>query len=627
MRNYRISGWLCSAAAAGLIAGISATASAQEEGGIALNRFNPAPAGDRMFGVQSPFVAGDPGLHLMLLGDYAHNPLVLARENSGEALGAVVGNQLFLHLNGSIALWNRLNINVEVPLAVVQSGDSPGASPYPSPSGVQLGDVRVGLRLGLLGEYFDAFQLAIGGYVWVPTGDGEAGSFVSTGKLRGTPQLIVGGRTDSLVWSAAVGPEFRSEPMFVNTELGMMLHGGAGIGFLLGDEKRFQIGPEINVSTVLEDPSKNNTNLELLVDARYRVLRDLEIGLGVGPGLTAGVGTPDVRAVAMIAYTPEQKKPDLDADKDGILNAADACVDVYGIASSDPKKHGCPDKDGDGVIDPSDACVDVAGLESPDPKKHGCPDKDKDGIIDSADACVDLPGEASDDAKKNGCPDKDKDGIIDPADACVDVAGVASDDPKKNGCPPDRDNDGVPDKEDACPDLAGLKTNDPATNGCPGDTDGDTIRDDKDACPLEKGKPDNDPKKNGCPQSVRVTEQEIVILQQVQFDINKATIKPVSNALLDEVGAVLKEHPEIARIEVQGHTDNTGNAKANETLSQNRANAVMEALVKRGVEAGRLTAKGYGQNVPVADNKTKEGKQLNRRVQFKILEKKAKPQK
>jgi outer membrane protein OmpA-like peptidoglycan-associated protein len=175
-------------------------------------------------------------------------------------------------------------------------------------------------------------------------------------------------------------------------------------------------------------------------------------------------------------------------------------------------------------------------------------------------------------------------------------------------------------------DIPGLKTNDPATNGCPGDRDGDTIRDDKDACPDEKGKPDPDPQKNGCPVAVRVTEQEIIILQQVQFDTARATIKPVSNQLLDEVAGVLKEHPEITRIEVQGHTDTRGARAYNVNLSQRRADAVKKALIARGIEAERLESKGFGPDVPVGDNATEEGRQKNRRVQFVIKEKKPKSQ-
>jgi OOP family OmpA-OmpF porin len=235
---------------------------------------------------------------------------------------------------------------------------------------------------------------------------------------------------------------------------------------------------------------------------------------------------------------------------------------------------------------------------------------------------------ASEDPRKNGCPlpkDRDGDGIPDEVDACPDVKGVASADPKKNGCPPDRDGDGIPDAEDACPDVAGVKSDDPKKNGCPlpKDTDGDGITDDVDACPEEKGPPDPDPKKNGCPR-VHVTEKEISILEQVQFDTAKATIKKVSDGLLDEVAGVVKAHPEIKKIEVQGHTDDRGVRLQNQSLSQQRADAVIKALIKRGIDKKRLTAKGYGQDQPIADNTTDEGRQKNRRVQFNILEKQPK---
>jgi outer membrane protein OmpA-like peptidoglycan-associated protein len=271
----------------------------------------------------------------------------------------------------------------------------------------------------------------------------------------------------------------------------------------------------------------------------------------------------------------------------------------------------------------------VPGVRSDDPAKHGCPpdaDTDKDGILDKDDACVDVPGPRNDDPKKHGCPppgDKDGDGILDPADACVDVPGIPNEDPQKNGCPPppDKDGDGVLDADDACVDIPGIKTEDKATNGCPGDTDGDGIRDDKDACPREKGEADPDPSKTGCPKLVRVTDQEIVILEQVQFDTGKATIRPVSNPLLDSVAQVLKEHPEILKLEVQGHTDNKGAKALNEKLSKDRAKSVMEALIKRGIAKERLTSQGYGMDKPIADNKDEAGRQKNRRVQFIVLEK------
>jgi len=110
----------------------------------------------------------------------------------------------------------------------------------------------------------------------------------------------------------------------------------------------------------------------------------------------------------------------------------------------------------------------------------------------------------------------------------------------------------------------------------------------------------------------------------VQFDTGKATIKPASNDLLNEVAQVLLQHPEMVRIEVQGHTDNRGSAALNKKLSQARADAVKKALVQRGVSAERLVTKGYGPDKPIDENGTEEGRQKNRRVQFMILDKQPK---
>ena len=544
------------------VAALMAAASpALAQSGLALDRFDPAPAGDRMFGVQSPYAAGEATPHLMLLGDYAHDPLVIKTIPANQSIGAVVKNQLFLHLDGGISLWNRLYVNADIPVALYENGDNPTTTTsetFASPSGAKFGDVRLGARVRLWGEYHDAFQIAVGGYVWLPTGNKYA--FVSDGKVRGLPQLILGGRVaERLVWSAAAGPEIQAADSYASISQGSMFKWGVGAGALLLDNRHLQLGAELSGALTFADVQKRTSNLELLFDARYRIVDDLEIGVGAGPGLTSGIGTPDFRGVLMIAYTPEQKR----------------------------------DRDHDGIVDDEDACPDVKGVRTDDPRTNGCP------------------------------PDRDGDGIIDDEDACPDVPGVRSDDPKKNGCPPDRDEDGIPDAEDACPDVKGVKTDDPKTNGCPPDTDGDGITDDKDACPEEKGPADPDPAKNGCPR-VHVTEKEIIITEQVQFDTGKATIKKVSDSLLDNVAEVFKDHGDILRVEVQGHTDNRGGAGMNKGLSQRRAEAVLKALVFRGIAAGRLEAKGYGQDVPIGDNKTDDGRQKNRRVQFKILDRKPK---
>lgn len=202
-------------------------------------------------------------------------------------------------------------------------------------------------------------------------------------------------------------------------------------------------------------------------------------------------------------------------------------------------------------------------------------------------------------------PDRDKDGIPDESDTCPDVAGIE----KFNGCP-DTDGDGIPDKDDTCPQVAGL----PQFQGC-ADSDNDGVADNKDKCPQIAGLAAN----NGCPE-VKIDEKSKQIFQQamsgIQFESGKDVIKKTSFPILDNVVTVLKSNPDW-NVEVQGHTDNVGNADKNKSLSEKRAIAVKNYLTSKGV-ANLLKANGYGQERPIADNKTTAGKAKNRRVEFNV---------
>jgi OmpA-OmpF porin, OOP family len=169
----------------------------------------------------------------------------------------------------------------------------------------------------------------------------------------------------------------------------------------------------------------------------------------------------------------------------------------------------------------------------------------------------------------------------------------------------------------------------------PVDSDGDGIPDDKDACKDKAGKPNDDATKNGCPepaklamapvQKVEIVGNEVKIKDKIMFDLGKATIKPESDKLLDEIATVVKEKGgDIDLIEVGGHADKQGDDKANVKLTNERAKAVMEALVKRGVDAKKLRAKGYGEYCPEDTADTPEAHEKNRRVQFAILKVKGK---
>lgn len=211
--------------------------------------------------------------------------------------------------------------------------------------------------------------------------------------------------------------------------------------------------------------------------------------------------------------------------------------------------------------------------------------------------------------------DRDRDGVSDGRDHCPDQAGDP--DAPRPGCPRDLDADGVADAVDGCPTLPGVASADPKLHGCPPDRDGDGVSDATDACPDEKG----ELKTQGCPTSVRVVGQQIVITDQVNFATGRDVLAPESASVLEQVAAVLEQHPEIARVAVDGHTDNVGQDKTNLALSRRRAIAVVRWLVARGIDERRLEARGFGPRRPIADTKTGEGRAKNRRVEFQILKK------
>ena len=237
------------------------------------------------------------------------------------------------------------------------------------------------------------------------------------------------------------------------------------------------------------------------------------------------------------------------------------------------------------------------------------PDTDGDGIADDVDKCPTVPGTA----KYNGCPipDTDHDGINDELDKCPTVPGLA----KYDGCPiPDSDNDGINDEEDKCPTQPGPKER----MGCPvTDRDNDGINDDVDKCPDIAGSAAN----NGCPDVPANLSKSIGLAASgISFGTgaNKAKLTTKSNASLDQVVTMMNENPGL-KIRIEGHTDNTGNADDNMTLSTDRANAVKAYLVNKGISEDRIMVEGFGGTQPVSDNSTAAGRKKNNRIELRMV--------
>ncbi|MEI6487926.1 MAG: DUF5723 family protein [Bacteroidota bacterium] len=348
-----------------------------------------------------------------------------------------------------------------------------------------------------------------------------------------------------------------------------------------------------------------------------------------------------------------------DRDNDHVSDDRDRCIDVPGVWEF----YGCPDRDNDHVEDKDDQCPDDPGL----PEFNGCPDRDGDKVIDKLDACPDVAGLA----QFNGCPDTDADGIPDKDDDCPTEYGLK----QFKGCP-DKDGDGVMDRLDKCPEKPGPASND----GCPElkmiliDSVGNSLRtviqnkdgsfsfddlpsDEKVRFRMEGERTDtifdakvvvggiakkaikdnrdgylhfivlktdvnvlNQMSTQDVAVKLDTIEQAIVqkAFSNLEFASGNDIIKKESYASLNDLSALLAKKPKW-RLKVSGHTDNQGVAAANLKLSQKRSEAVKKYLVGKGIAPERFKVEWFGQTKPIADNKTLEGRQKNRRVEMVII--------
>ena len=307
----------------------------------------------------------------------------------------------------------------------------------------------------------------------------------------------------------------------------------------------------------------------------------------------------------------------LDEDHDGVPDYLDHCLGTPAGAIGFVDSVGCEtDSDGDGVPDWRDKCPNTPEAAYGKIDTLGCPlDTDGDGVFDYLDECPNTPEAAYGMIDEKGCPlDSDGDGVFDYMDECPNTPEAAWGLIDDKGCEIDSDGDGVPDYKDECPDTPKEAWGSVNDKGCEIDSDGDGVPDYKDACPLVPGLKSN----KGCPEIKREVRQLLQkAMQGIEFETGKATIKKKSFPLLNQIAQIFIENSNYI-IEVQGHTDNVGKPESNKRLSEQRADAVMMYLAKQGVDDRRMTAFGYGQEQPIADNKTKAGRQKNRRVEFKI---------
>ena len=583
-----------------LAAAVLPAGAARAQSSTDLELFHPASGGDGFVGVEGarPLTSGDGKLEVKLWGGTSIDPLVTHDTQGNRQV--LVSNRLASWLGAQVHVWDNFSIAAQLPIVLAQSGNLGSLTPSAAGSlslGAAVGDLRVTPRWALLRQVEVGLDLAMQLSVDLPTG--KAGSLSGTGRLGGEGLLALGRRfyTPGAAFFELLGNGYvrlRPPAQILDVRIGNELGLRAALGYYPNLEskaipQRFFLEAE-GRSWMRGGFASGTAPAEWRVGGTWCFGKGIALDAAAGTALGSGVGSPKARFLLGFGYSPEACRPS-DRDGDGIADRLDKCPDQPGLASNG----GCPappDADGDGVPDSEDACPAIAGLK----ENRGCPanwDRDGDGVPDMVDRCPEVPGPAS----NQGCP-------LPPA--AVSCVAPPPPEPKMADLPlpvdtappplvvsiaaplPDRDGDGVPDAEDNCPDQPGPKEN----QGCP-----KTVK-----------------------QLVVIKGDKIDILDKVFFASAKAIIEKRSYGLLDQVASVLKSHPELRRIEVQGHTDNGGDAKKNEKLSQSRAEAVVVYLIRGGVGIARMSAKGYGASQAAVPNTTKANREKNRRVEFHVLE-------
>jgi len=525
--------------------------------------FRPSAHHDDLFTVMNTNIGEHLRWSASLMFDYGKNPLVFVdTDGTTTTRHEIIQDQLTLDLMGSISLFERLSVGLAVPLFLVNSGDGSTFDTITSePASFALGDIRLSPKVGILMREDGADGFGVGAELGINIPSGNADAFVSDGFLL-QPTVVADYKAGPVLVALNLGfrVRFSDEALPFDVDVSHEFLWRVGASYDILPEQLAAVGELYGASA--DYSTANNTHVEGVIGGRY-TLPDLGLSftLGGGSGFTKGYGNTKFRVFLGAKYSP---KVIVDQDEDGILDEFDQCPVEPEDKDAWEDEDGCPDKDNDqdGVLDASDKCPNDAEDKDGFQDEDGCPDADNDGdgIMDAEDKCVDQPEDKDDFQDEDGCPEDDNDG------------------------------DGIKDLDDKCPNEPEVKNGFEDDDGCPDET----------LAKVEKGK--------------------IIIKDKIYFDTGKATIKAESLPVVQAVLGILQANPEIKKVSIEGHTDDRGGQRSNRKLSQARSESVRNWLIENGVGPERLSAVGYGEDRPAMEGKTKEAREMNRRVEFIILD-------
>ena len=585
------------------------------------HRFVPA-LGVRGFLVTE---SGDLTRHLKwnagLFFDYSYKALVEIDADNKGLLRTLVRHRTVASLSAAIGLFDWVELGVSFPLVLSQEGATIAGDKLKR---FTFGDLRFSTKIALLQSWKYPVGLSVRLSADFPTA--EANNLVGEKNttLRGSLNLSYTYR--GMMLATNVGVTVRTHPQ---TVFGVRFGNELNLNLALGYHFR-KVGvtlfSEGLATTRLDKPLRiaEETPIEVIVGLRWAVWKVHILAAGA-LGVHRGAGTPAARAILGVMFSTDIA----DRDQDGIPDDRDRCPDDPEDKDGFEDQDGCPDPDNDkdGICDP---WVAAKGLS----KKYA-------HICRGSDRCPNEPEDKDGFEDDDGCPDpdNDKDGICDPwvaatgqskkyahicrgIDLCPnepeDKDGFQDDD----GCPDlDNDGDGIPDVQDKCPlmpeDHDGFEDQD----GCPDlDNDKDGIPDLKDLCPNQAETRNGFQDDDGCPdQLAELFKNQIKIYQKIYFEVARSDVSPRSYPLLAYVAGILKAHPEILHVRIEGHTDRKGKYFYNKWLSKWRAKAVFRHLVNtHGIDKKRLSYEGFGYKRPLVSGEDPDALAKNRRVEFVI---------
>jgi outer membrane protein OmpA-like peptidoglycan-associated protein len=551
------------------------------------------------------FLAPGGYYNLRLAANWAHQPLVV-RWNDGSTT-ALVKDSVNLDLMAGITVW-RIRAGLDLPLYLLSTSEIEGG-------GAGLGDIAVDVRGNILSEQEDApLGLAVAARMGLPTATVDAA--LGSPGLSGELGLVASKQlTDQLLLAANLGTRFNPETQLVNVEIDDQLYYRLGGGYALTDDAgvSLDVAGHLNYNEPFGNPAANP--LEGLLGGWYRFTDSLILRGGVGHGFTKGIASPDVRLVAMLGWEP---RIETDTDGDGLVDSADACPEQPEDFDQWEDRDGCPDPSGVltvRVVDADDKPVPGATVKVTGPQgfEGGAevggelhPGAYK--VLASAEGY----GKDARDVELVAGEDQDITIVLAPNPGLVQVLVKGPEGEPVEATFTVGDSDPVTTSKGR-----GELEMAPGNYGVTVRAEGYAVENRK--LSLEAGETELIEVELR-PTQVELTVEKIEIKGEVYFDTAKATIKPESFPLLDEVAQVMKDHPELLKLRIEGHTDSRGGDAYNLQLSKDRAASVLQYLVEHGVEAGRLESEGYGETKPLDKRENEAAWSKNRRVDFFIAE-------